>query len=71
MPIVKTASRKNLMPMQSSLTKYSPRKLAEEGTTLVEYGLLIAGIALALLLVFNILGQQINSLADLIQNQSQ
>ena len=37
----------------------------------MEYSLLIAGIALALLLVFNILGLQLNRLVDLIQSQWQ
>ncbi|MCL4502995.1 MAG: Flp family type IVb pilin [Deltaproteobacteria bacterium] len=42
---------------------------AGKGTGAVEYSLLIAGIALALLLVINSLGQQISHLADLIQGQ--
>ena len=57
--------------MKGSLTKYFPGIIAAEGTSLVEYGLLIAGIALALLLVFNILGRQLNSLAALIKSQQQ
>jgi hypothetical protein len=54
--------------MKGSLTKYFPGIIAQEGTSLLEYSLLIAGIALGLLLVFNILGQQLDSLAALIQS---
>jgi Flp pilus assembly pilin Flp len=55
--------------MKQELSKNFPRIFAEEGIGVVEYGLLIAGIALALLLVTNILGQQVTSLANLIQSQ--
>jgi Flp pilus assembly pilin Flp len=54
--------------MKGLLTRYCPGMLAEKGSGAIEYGLLIAGIVLLILMAVNSLGQKVSELASLIQN---